>query len=188
MDALLTSIVTVALAEMGDKTQLLAIVLAARFKKPWAIIAGIVAATILNHTLAAAAGFYLAQFFSGVWFRYAVGAAFLAVGFWTLIPDKEGEPGAKKSAGVFMTTLVSFFLVEIGDKTQIATTLLAARFHDIAIVATGTTLGMVLANGPAVFLGEAFSRFVPLKLTRIIAAILFIAIGGWVIFSAFTAS
>jgi putative Ca2+/H+ antiporter (TMEM165/GDT1 family) len=164
-------------------------VLAARFKKPWPIIAGIICATLLNHALAATAGFYLAQFFSGLWFRFAVGAAFVAVGLWTLVPDKEDEAGGKKSAGgVFMTTLISFFLVEIGDKTQIATALLAARFHDIALVTTGTTLGMVLANGPAVFLGEAFTRFVPLKITRIVAAILFVAIGGWIIFSALTAS
>jgi putative Ca2+/H+ antiporter (TMEM165/GDT1 family) len=187
MDALLTSIATVALAEMGDKTQLLAIVLAARFKKPWPIIAGIFAATILNHALAAAAGFYLAQFFAGTWFRYAMGAAFIAVGLWTLIPDKEDEAGGKKSAGgVFMTTLVSFFLVEIGDKTQIATALLAARFHDIAIVATGTTLGMLVANGPAVFLGEAFTKFVPLKITRIVAAVLFVVIGAWIVWSVAT--
>lgn len=187
MDALLTSIATVALAEMGDKTQLLAIVLAARFKKPWPIIAGIFVATILNHALAAAAGFYLAQFFSGLWFRYAVGAAFVAVGLWTLIPDKEDEAGGKKSAGgVFMTTLVAFFLVEIGDKTQIATSLLAARFQDIVIVAIGTTIGMLIANAPAVFLGETFTRIVPLKITRIVAALLFVAIGAWIIWTTAT--
>jgi Ca2+/H+ antiporter, TMEM165/GDT1 family len=184
METLLTSIGAVAIAEMGDKTQLLAIMLAARFRRPWPIIAGIFAATLLNHALAAAAGFYLAQFFAGFWFKIAVGAAFIAVGLWTLIPDKEDETERKSDSGVFLTTLVAFFLVEIGDKTQIATALLAAKFHNIALVTTGTTLGMMLANAPAVFFGEAFTKVVPLKTTRLIAACAFVAMGVWVLVTA----
>jgi putative Ca2+/H+ antiporter (TMEM165/GDT1 family) len=187
MEALLTSTGIVALAEIGDKTQLLAILLAARFRQPLPIIAGIFAATILNHALAAAAGFYVSQFLSGQAFRIAVGVAFIAMAAWTLIPDKVDELEEQSRGGVFLTTLISFFLVEIGDKTQIATSLLAARFHDIALVAIGTTLGMMLANVPAVLFGEAVTRIVPLRYIRIAAAIVFALIGAWVLIAALTA-
>ncbi len=187
MQALLTSTGIVALAEIGDKTQLLAILLAARFRQPLPIIAGIFAATILNHALAAAAGFYVSQFLAGQAFRIAVGAAFIAMAAWTLIPDTADELKEQSRGGVFLTTLISFFLVEIGDKTQIATSLLAARFHDIAIVAVGTTLGMMLANVPAVLFGETVTRIVPLRYIRIAAALVFALIGVWVLITAPTA-
>ena len=188
MEALWISTALVAIAEIGDKTQLLAIVLAARFRRPWPIIAGILAATLLNHALAAAAGFYLAQFFHGLWFKIAVGAAFISVGLWTLIPDKQDDAERKSDGGVFLTTLIAFFLVEIGDKTQIATALLAAKFQSVALVTAGTTLGMMLANTPAVFFGEAFTKVVPLKATRLIAAAAFFLMGAWMLTTAWSTS
>jgi len=186
LEPLFTSTAVVAVGEIGDKTQLLAIVLAARFRKPWPIIAGILGATILNHTLAATLGYLMADLLSGVGFRLAVGAAFLAMAGWALVPDKADDAAtARTRGGVFLTTLFSFFLVEIGDKTQIATSLLAARYHQIAMVAAGTTLGMLIADVPAVFLGEAATRIVPLRYVRIAAAVLFAVIGVWVILAAF---
>jgi putative Ca2+/H+ antiporter (TMEM165/GDT1 family) len=185
MDPIWISAGIVALAEIGDKTQLLAIVLAARFRKPAPIILGILAATLLNHAAAAALGYLVAQWLSGTTFQLIVGAAFVAMAAWALIPDKEDERSANASSGgVFLTTLIAFFLVEIGDKTQIATSLLAARFQEIVLVTIGTTLGMMLANVPAVLLGEATTKIVPLKYVRIAAALLFAAIGVWVIVSA----
>ncbi len=187
MEALWTSAGLVALAEIGDKTQLLAIVLAARFRAPVPIILGILCATLLNHAAAAALGFIIAQWLSGQTFQLVVGAAFIAMAAWALVPDKDDERGAQTNAGgVFLTTLAAFFLVEIGDKTQIATSLLAARFHDIALVTAGTTLGMMAANVPAVFFGEAVTRVVPLKYVRIAAALLMAATGLWVIVAALT--
>lgn len=185
METILTSAGVVALAEIGDKTQLLAIVLAARFGKPWPIIAGILCATLLNHAAAATLGFFVAQWLSGQTFRLLVGAAFVVMAGWALIPDKEDDRARSASdRGVFLTTLVAFFFVEIGDKTQIATSLLAAQFHNIALVAAGTTLGMMAANVPAVFLGEAVTRVVPLNVVRMIAAAAFAGFGVWVIASA----
>jgi Ca2+/H+ antiporter, TMEM165/GDT1 family len=185
-EPLLTSTAVVAIGEIGDKTQLLAIVLAARFRKPVPIILGILGATILNHTLAATLGYLVSDFLQGKWFRLAVGAGFILMAGWALIPDKADDAAAAKThGGVFLTTLVSFFLVEIGDKTQIATSLLAARYHQIAMVAAGTTLGMLIADIPAVFLGEAATRIVPLNYVRIAAAAVFALIGVWVVLSAF---
>lgn len=172
----------VALAEIGDKTQLLAIVLAARFRKPVPIILGILVATLLNHAAAAALGFLIAGWLTGQTFQIAVGAAFVVMAAWALIPDKEDERAQNTNAGtVFLTTLAAFFLVEIGDKTQIATSLLAARFENILVVTAGTTLGMMLANVPAVFLGEAVTKIVPLHYVRVGAALVFAAIGIWVV-------
>ncbi|WP_395644566.1 TMEM165/GDT1 family protein [Terricaulis sp.] len=185
MEAIWISTGVVALAEIGDKTQLLAILLAARFRKPVPIILGILAATLANHAAAATAGYFIAQWLTGVWFQLAVGAAFVVMAAWALIPDKEDERANNASSGgVFLTTLVSFFLIEIGDKTQIATSLLAARFHEIALVTIGTTLGMMLANVPAVLFGEAVTRVVPLNVVRIGAALVFSAIGVWIIVAA----
>lgn len=185
MDAVWISTAIVAIAEIGDKTQLLAIVLAAKFRKPIPIVLGILAATLLNHAAAATAGFFIAQWLSGQLFQIIVGAAFIIMAGWALIPDKEDEAAANRSqGGIFLTTLVAFFLVEIGDKTQIATSLLAARFNDIVMVTIGTTLGMMLANVPAVFFGEAVTRIVPLSYVRITAAIIFALIGVWVLLSA----
>jgi putative Ca2+/H+ antiporter (TMEM165/GDT1 family) len=180
-----TSAGLVAIAEIGDKTQLLAIVLAAKFKKPLTIILGIFVATLLNHAAAATLGYFISAWLSGQVFQLVMGAAFVLMAGWALIPDKDPEGGATRSAGgVFVATVVSFFLIEIGDKTQIATSLLAARFNDILFVTIGTTIGMMLANVPAVLLGEAATRVVPLKYVRIGAAVIFAVIGIWVIWAA----
>ena len=181
MESFLVSAGLVAIAEIGDKTQLLAIILATRFRRPVPIILGILVATLANHALAATAGFFLSRFLNGDWFRYAVGLGFIAMAIWALVPDKMDEEGEQRPAraGVFLTTAVAFFLVEIGDKTQIATAALAARFHAIAAVAAGTTVGMMLANVPAVYLGEAATRVVPLKVIRIVAAGVFFLLGVW---------
>jgi Ca2+/H+ antiporter, TMEM165/GDT1 family len=184
MESVWISTLIVALAEIGDKTQLLALVLAARFRQPWSIVAAILVATALNHTAAAGLGFLVAQWLTGRVFQTLVGAGFIAMALWTLVPDKANErAGATSAGGVFMTTLVAFFLVEIGDKTQIATSLLAARFHDIAYVAIGTTLGMLIANAPVVFAGDALARIVPLKIVRRAAAFLFAITGAWVLWA-----
>jgi putative Ca2+/H+ antiporter (TMEM165/GDT1 family) len=176
----------VAIAEIGDKTQLLAIILAARFRRPVPIILGILCATILNHAAAASLGYLVARWLTGPAFQIAVGAGFVAMAAWALIPDKDDEAaGGRSPGGVFLTTLVAFFLVEIGDKTQIATTLLAARFQNILTVAAGTTVGMMVANVPAVLLGEAATRVIPLKYVRMIAALVFGVLGAWVLAAAF---
>jgi len=186
LEAFLISTGLVAVAEIGDKTQLLAMVLAARFRRPVPIILGILVATILNHTAAAALGFVVGKWLSGPAFQVLVGAGFVAMALWALIPDKDDEAAADRAAGgIFLTTLVAFFLVEIGDKTQVATTLLAARFQNIAVVAAGTTLGMMIANVPAVLLGEAATRVVPLRYVRVVAALIFLLIGAWVLTAAF---
>lgn len=182
MEALLTSTAVVALAEIGDKTQLLAIVLATRFQRPMPIVAGIFVATIANHFLAALVGSQVASILDGQWFRYAIAASFIAMAAWTLIPDKLDDEGQKPARfGAFITTLIAFFLVEMGDKTQIATIALGARFHDVLPVTMGTTLGMMIANVPAVFVGHELLKYVPLNIVRMIAAGLFLVIGLWVI-------
>jgi Ca2+/H+ antiporter, TMEM165/GDT1 family len=186
LEAFLISTGLVAVAEIGDKTQLLAMVLAAKFRRPVPIILGILVATILNHTGAAALGFVVAKWLTGPTFQILVGVGFIAMALWALIPDKDDEAAANRAAGgVFLATVVAFFLVEIGDKTQIATTLLAARFQDIAVVAAGTTLGMMIANVPAVLLGEAATRVVPLRCVRVAAALIFLVLGAWVLGAAF---
>jgi putative Ca2+/H+ antiporter (TMEM165/GDT1 family) len=182
IEAFLASTAVVALAEIGDKTMLLAIVLAARLRAPGAILAGIFAATIANHALAALVGREVAGLLDAPWFRVAVALGFIVMAAWMLVPDRldEEEDGAVRSAGgALLTTLVSFFLVEMGDKTQVATIALAAHYRDVAIVATGTTLGMMLANAPAVLLGEALVRRVSLRAARIAAAMLFAVLGLW---------
>lgn len=185
MEALWVSAALVAIAEIGDKTQLLAVVLAAKYRRPWPIILGILAATLANHAAAAWAGILLGDLLTGAWFQIAVGIAFIAMAGWALIPDKADDDAAqRKAGGVFLTTLVAFFLVEIGDKTQVATTLLAARFQDIVLVTAGTTLGMMLANVPAVLLGERITRVVPLNIVRLVAAAIFAAIGVWILVAA----
>ncbi len=180
-EALTTSTAIVALAEIGDKTQLLAIVLATRFKKPVPIVLGILFATLANHFLAALLGATAASFLDGMWFRFAIAVGFVAMGLWTLVPDKFDDDDAPKPSrfGPFLTTLVAFFIVEMGDKTQIATIALGARFHDAVAVTAGTTLGMMIANAPAVFLGQALIKRVPLDIVRMIAAALLVATGVW---------
>lgn len=181
MEALLVSTLVVAIAEIGDKTQLLAIILATRFKKPIPIILGILVATLANHALAATAGYWVSGLLSGLWFKWAIAVSFIAMAAWALIPDKaddDEQPNAGRY-GVFLATTVAFFLVEMGDKTQIATVALGAKFHSIAWVAAGTTLGMMIANVPAVYLGEAATKVVPLKYVRIGAAVIFLLLGLW---------
>ena len=183
LEALLASIAVVALAEIGDKTMLLAIVLAARLRAPWAIIGGIFAATIANHALAALLGSEVAGVLEAQWFRIAIALGFIAMAAWTLVPDKldddDGDSAVRSSGGAFMTTLVSFFIVEMGDKTQVATIALGAHYQSVLIVATGTTLGMMLANVPAVLFGDALIRKVSLKVARMAAAALFLVLGLW---------
>ena len=178
MEAFLVSAGLVAIAEIGDKTQLLAMLLATRFRKPVPIILGILVATLANHALAASLGAAVAAWLGPDTMRWIVGLLFIAMAGWALIPDKAGDgPAAVSSSGAFIATTVAFFLVEIGDKTQIATVGLAARFDDIVLVTSGTTLGMMLANVPAVLFGDLLSRRIPLRLVRILAAASFVALG-----------
>lgn len=178
--ALLTSAGVVALAEIGDKTQLLAIILATRFRAPWTVIGGIFVATIANHAVAAWAGAALAGWFDGPAFRYFVAASFIAMAIWTLIPDKLDAVEVKPARyGAFLTTAIAFFIVEIGDKTQIATVALGARFDSVVAVTLGTTLGMMLANIPAVFLGHKLISRVPMRTIHVVAALAFLGLGLW---------
>lgn len=184
MEPFLTSTAVVTLAEIGDKTQLLAIVLAARFVQPFPIVGGILVATLANHFLAALVGAQAAAFLQGDLFRYIIALSFIAMAAWTLVPDKldEDEPlKAPAKMGAFLTTTAAFFIVEMGDKTQLATVALGARFESALIVTLGTTLGMMLANVPAVFLGREILKRVSLTLVRRIAAGLFLVIGVWMI-------
>ncbi len=168
MEAFLVSTGIVALAEMGDKTQLLALILAARFRKPWPIVLGIFVSTLVNHGLAGAVGSWVTHALGPDVLRWILGGSFIAMALWMLIPDKLDDDEVPKSTrfGVFLTTVVAFFLAEMGDKTQIATVMLAARFDAWAEVVAGTTLGMMLANVPVVFFGERIMRRVPIKLVH----------------------
>ncbi len=179
MEALLVSIGVVALGEMGDKTQLLAILLAAKFRRPVPIILGILVATLANHSFAGAVGNWVAQALGPDILRWVIGVSFIAMAVWMLIPDEVDEraTGGKQRFGVFGTTTLAFFLAEMGDKTQIATVALAARYDDLVAVVAGTTLGMMLANVPAVFLGDAISKKVSMRLVHGIAAAIFGALG-----------
>jgi putative Ca2+/H+ antiporter (TMEM165/GDT1 family) len=180
MEAFLVSTGVVALAEIGDKTQLLALVLAARFRKPVPIILGILVATLANHAMAGAVGAWLAALIGPDAMRWVLGLSFVAMAVWTLIPDKldddDGEP-KQPQLGVFGTTLVAFFLLEMGDKTQIATVALAAKYSSLASVVAGTTLGMMLANVPAVLLGEVAARKLPMRVVHGIAGAIFLVMG-----------
>jgi len=179
MEPLLVSTGVVAIAEIGDKTQLLALILAARYRKPVPVILGIVTATLVNHGLAAWLGALAASWLGPDILRWILGIGFIAMAGWCLVPDKaEDGPTGRAKAGAFIATLVAFFLVEIGDKTQIATVALAARFHDLVLVTAGTTLGMMLVNVPAVLCGEGIARVAPLEMIRILAAALFAILGA----------
>jgi len=178
MEAFLVSAGLVAIAEIGDKTQLLAMLLATRYRRPVPIILGIFVATLANHAIAASVGAAVAAWLGPDAMRWIVGMLFIAMAGWALIPDKADEgPKATGRVGAFLATTIAFFLVEIGDKTQIATVALAARFHAIVLVTAGTTLGMMLANVPAVLCGDLIARKVPLKLVRICAAASFVVLG-----------
>ena len=179
MEAFLISTGIVALAEMGDKTQLLSLVLAARFRKPWPIVLGIFVATLANHGLAWAAGAWVTTLLGPQVLRWILGASFIAMAAWMLIPDKLDDEGAGKAPrfGVFGTTVIAFFLAEMGDKTQIATVMLAAQYNAWAAVVAGTTLGMMLANAPVVWFGERLTRRIPIRAVHIVSALIFAVLG-----------
>jgi Ca2+/H+ antiporter, TMEM165/GDT1 family len=178
MEAFLVSTGIVALAEIGDKTQLLALVLAAKFRKPVPIILGILVATLVNHALAGAVGAWVSAAIGPNAMRWILGISFIAMAIWTLIPDKiEDEKDSAPRFGIFGTTLVAFFLLEMGDKTQIATIALAAKYNALVMVVAGTTLGMMLANVPAVLLGEVAAKKLPMRLVHGIAAAIFLILG-----------
>jgi Ca2+/H+ antiporter, TMEM165/GDT1 family len=179
LEALLVSIGVVALAEIGDKTQLLTLVLSARYKKPWPIVAGIFVATLANHAIAGAIGAWLTQVIGADAMRWILGISFLAMAAWMLIPDKlDDDAGAsRRVGGVFATTTLLFFLVEIGDKTQVATVALAARFPSLVAVVTGTTIGMLLANAPVAFFGDGLAKRLPVRAVHLAAAAVFAALG-----------
>ena len=179
MQTLLLSTGIVALAEIGDKTQLLSLVLAARYKRPWPIVAGILCATLLNHAAAGAVGTWLMTVVGPDVMRWVLGLSFLAMAVWMLIPDKLDDEGPKASDrhGVFVATTILFFLAEMGDKTQVATVALAARFQQLALVVAGTTLGMMIANAPVVFFGDALAKRVPLRVVHAVTAVLFAVLG-----------
>lgn len=182
MDAFLASSLIVALAEIGDKTQLLAILLATRFRRPMPIILGILVATLANHALAALLGASVAGLLDAPWLRWAVIGGFVAMALWTLVPDKldvDDGPPATGRWGPFVATTIAFFLVEMGDKTQIATVALGARFHDVLSVTAGTTFGMMIANVPAVLLGGELVKRVPMGVVRMIAALMFLLLAIW---------
>jgi putative Ca2+/H+ antiporter (TMEM165/GDT1 family) len=178
-DALLVSTATVALAEIGDKTQLLALLLAARFRKPWPIIAGILVATVLNHALAAWFGQLAAGWLTPQALRWVVAASFIGIALWTLKPDTLDEGESLPARGAFIATTIAFFIAEIGDKTQVATVLLAAKYSSLWQVVAGTTAGMLLANVPVVALGSRFAQRLPLRAARIAAASVFLLLGAW---------
>ncbi len=179
-EALGVSTGLVALAEIGDKTMLLAVLLAAAWRRPAPILAGILVATVANHLVAGVAGSVLASFAEGPWLKWGVGLTFLAFGAWTLVPDRlEQRPAPAETTwrGIFLTTTAAFFVLEMGDKTQIATAALAVRFEALVPVVIGSTLGMMLANGPAVFLGERAATRLPMAWIRIAAALGFALTG-----------
>ncbi len=186
LESFLISTGVVALAEIGDKTQLLALVLAARFGKPLPIILGILVATLANHFLAGAAGAWIAGLVGPTAMRWLLGLSFIAMAIWTLIPDKleDDDRPAVARKGVFVTTLIAFFLVEMGDKTQIATVALAAKYGSLVAVVGGTTLGMLIANVPAVLLGEVAAKKLPMRLVHGIAAAIFLLLGVSVLLGA----
>ncbi|HUH88022.1 MAG TPA: TMEM165/GDT1 family protein [Pusillimonas sp.] len=184
MQAFLVSTGVVALAEIGDKTQLLAFILAARYKRPWPIIAGIFCATIVNHALAGLLGAWITSFIEPAMLRWILGLSFIAMAAWMLVPDKLDEDNTPSPArlGVFGVTLIAFFLAEMGDKTQVATVALAANYASVVGVVMGTTLGMMIANVPAVLLARKFVERVSMKLVHGVAAVIFAVLGVLALF------
>lgn len=186
MESFLVSLSTVAIAEIGDRTQLLSLMLAARYRRPWPILAGVLCATLANHAVAGIVGVRLGQFLTPSVLDAVVGFSMIAMALWTLKPDTldESERGARR-ASAFLATLIAFFIAEIGDKTQIATVALAAAYSNLGAVVAGTTIGMLLANAPVVFLGKAFSERLPLKAIHYVASGLFLVLGAVFLFRAF---
>lgn len=182
MEAFLVSTGLVALAEMGDKTQLLSLVLAARFRRPWPIVWGILVATLVNHGLAGAVGSLVTQWLGPEALRWILGGSFIAMAIWMLIPDKLDEGDTEQKGprfGVFGTTLALFFIAEMGDKTQVATVMLAAQYGQWLAVVAGTTLGMMLANVPVVWFGDRITQRVPIRLVHAVSAVIFLALGAY---------
>ena len=177
MDIFLIAFSTIAIAEMGDRTQLLSLFLAAHFRKPWPITAAIFVATLTNHALAGLVGVWIGRYLTPALLDAVVGASMLAMAGWTLIPDKLDGDTRIASRGAFVTTLLAFFVAEIGDKTQIATLALAAGYANLPAIVAGTTLGMLAANVPVVFLGTAFATRLPMKQIHYVAAVLFALLG-----------
>lgn len=183
MEAFLNSFLLVFAGEMGDKTQLLSLVLVTRFKKPWTILLGVFIATVLNHALASWSGAWVASIVEPRTMSWILAVIFFAFGLWILVPDKEEELKNSSSRGVLFTTIVAFFLAEMGDKTQIATVALSAKYmEDFVWVIAGTTVGMMLANVPAVYLGNHFAQKLPIRWIHAIAASIFAAIGFFILF------
>jgi putative Ca2+/H+ antiporter (TMEM165/GDT1 family) len=178
--AALVSAGAVALAEIGDKTQLLALLLAARFRRPWPIVAGILVATLLNHALAGWLGALVADWLTPGVLRWIVAGSFAGIALWTLTPDRIDERQPLPARGAFLATTFAFFLAEIGDKTQVATVLLAAKYSPLWEVVVGTTAGMLLANAPVVLLGSRFADRLPLRTARVVAGVVFAALAVWV--------
>jgi putative Ca2+/H+ antiporter (TMEM165/GDT1 family) len=181
MNAFLVSLVAVAVAEIGDKTQLLSLTLAAKYRRPWPICVGIFIATLVNHTMAGGVGVLLATWISPRAMQWIVVVSFIGMSGWALIPDKADDEAATKEAGrgLVIATIITFFLAEMGDKTQLATVALAAQYHPLWQVVAGTTLGMMVANVPVVWLGSRFAERIPLRAARITAALLFLGLGLW---------
>jgi Ca2+/H+ antiporter, TMEM165/GDT1 family len=190
LESLLVPTAIVALAEIGDKTQLLALILAARFRKPWPIIAGIIAATLANHAAAGAVGAWVSSFFTESVLHWILAASFTATALWTLVPDKmdDDETSNARRFGPFVTTLIAFFLAEIGDKTQVATVMLAAQYPHLIMVIIGTTLGMLIANVPVVLAGNFAAEKLPLTLIRRLAAAAFFVLAVVAVYSAMKTS
>jgi putative Ca2+/H+ antiporter (TMEM165/GDT1 family) len=181
METFLISTGTVALAEMGDKTQLLALALAARYRSPKPIILGILVATLANHALAGALGAWIQSMAGGDVLRYAIGAGFVALGAWMMIPDKPTARTFGEDMGPLVATIISFFIAEMGDKTQLATIALAGHANSLILVVVGTTLGMMIANVPVVFIGNFAGKHLPLALIRGLAALVFVAVGALIL-------
>jgi putative Ca2+/H+ antiporter (TMEM165/GDT1 family) len=189
LHAFFVSSSVVALAEVGDKTQLLSLLLAVRYRKPLPIVFGVLVATLANHAGAGVVGTWLASMLNPTLLNWAIVASFVAMAGWILVPDKLGEEDAlipKQPLGVFGTTVVAFFLAEMGDKTQIVTIALAARFHDFIGVVSGTTLGMMLANVPVIYLGHRFADRLPAKAIHVVAALIFVVLGALALHNALT--
>ncbi len=182
MEAIINSSLLVFISEMGDKTQLLSLVLVARYKKPWVILFGVLIATLANHALAAWAGAYVASLISDTTMKWALAAIFFAFAGWILIPDKEGELKSGSHFGVFVTTVIAFFIAEMGDKTQLATVALGAKYASILYVTIGSTIGMLGSNALAIFLGEKLLVRIPMNQVRIAASVLFALFGLGIIF------
>ncbi|MCI5850311.1 MAG: TMEM165/GDT1 family protein [Sutterellaceae bacterium] len=186
LETILLSTGAIALSEIGDKTQLLALALAARYRKPVPIVLGIIAATLFNHFIAAALGYWINSWLTPAVLRWVLVVSFIGMGLWMLIPDKDDDDDSRNKwgkYGVFAATLVLFFLAEMGDKTQLATIAIAAKVGAVVPVVMGTTVGMLLADAPVVFLGDRFSRKIPMKPVHVIAALVFIGFGTAALFS-----